>query len=68
MKVSDLKAEAATVDVTLEPEHPAEIALINLMGQCEAECVVMQPPSPQETTPEPKLRITVQVKKNTRGY
>jgi hypothetical protein len=67
MKVSELKAESATVSITLEPEHPSEAALIALMNGCEAECVWIEGEKPSDKTakPSPQLQVTVHVKSNS---
>lgn len=76
MKVTELTAGTDVVTISLEPEHPAEIALVNLLSGCNAECLAVA----QKLHPEanvgmgdvaalpPKLQITATVKKNSRGY
>jgi len=72
MKVEELKGDNNTANIVLTPEHPAEIALVNLLEGCEASCSKVEPMNlsadPNTTLPAmdqtPKLRITVQVKKS----
>jgi hypothetical protein len=56
MKVAEFIATDKQVFITLEPEHPAEIALLKLMGGCQAKC------DAQVETPKDGLLITCDVK------
>lgn len=77
MKVLDLVADENQLHFILEPEHPAEIALLKLADGCEARCGI--PPSESvpgglasdvglSRLPEVKLRVSVNIKKQARGY
>jgi len=69
MKVIDLIAEGAQLHFILEPEHPAEIALLKLADCCEASCAI--PPGQTANVgqnPDIKLRVSISIKKSGRGY
>lgn len=77
MKVTEVTAESTTVAILLEPEHPAEIALVNLLNGCGAECLSVEQKYPPEQNVgmggtlaplPPRLQITATVKKGTRNY
>ena len=70
MKVEELKANGYNVELLLTPEHPAEIALVNLLNGCEAACNTVEPKIPPEANaavpqmpPMPQLQIVATVKK-----
>jgi hypothetical protein len=72
MKVIEVTAKSTTVDITLEPENPAEVALVNLLHSCEAECNAVPAtvhPEQKAAVPQPKLpptlRITATVKSSS---
>ena len=43
MKVSAYEANDTTVSITLEPEHPAEIALLKLLVGCDGSFSAIEP-------------------------
>lgn len=71
MKVKEMVSFAnGTVRLVLESEHPAELAMIRLLDNCEATCEAKSPDVPASTpgngpnpVPDPELRINVTVKK-----
>ena len=75
MKVKEMIAyEGGSVRLTLESEHPAELAMIRLLNGCEAKCESKTPEGRPEqnaginpTPADPELRINIEVKKNW-GY
>ena len=62
MKISEVTATENQVFISLEPEHPAEIALIKLMNQCPAKC------DSNVDQPKDSLIITVDVKSKNSRY
>lgn len=58
MKVHELLATNSEVCVSLEPETPAEVALVNLMTGCDAKC--------ETGVEEPKNGLLITVKVKTR--
>jgi len=62
MKVIEYKATATEVQMSLEPEHPAEVALFKLLEGCDAkfETGVEQP--------KDGAILTATVKKTSRAY
>jgi len=72
MKVKEMVGFGnGSIRITLESEHPAELAMIRLMDDCEAKCEAKTPDIPPEanhlpgTLPvDPELHINVTVKNN----
>ena len=75
MKVEKLEAGPQIAELVLVPEHPAEIALLNLFNECDARCELIAPqvpprdPNAEAPAPAPpKLNISITVKKSGGRY
>jgi hypothetical protein len=75
MKVKEITGKTnGDFTIVLESEHPAELALINLLDTCEAKCARQEASvhpggsAVELVVSDPLLVITAQVKKNARGY
>jgi hypothetical protein len=62
MKVTEFKATGDQVMISLEPEHPAEVALFQLLAGCDAKF------ESEVTNPENGAVITATVKKDASRY
>jgi hypothetical protein len=63
MKVTEIVAEGNYVFVALEPEHPAEVALLKLMDGCTATCGEVAKVGEGAAPTAPTLRVNVAVKR-----
>jgi hypothetical protein len=65
MKVIEILTEGNQVHVILEPEHPAEIALLKLMDGCNGHCAI-PPAKDGGVSATTMLQMSVDVKKGNR--
>jgi hypothetical protein len=59
LKVKEVSADGTNVLITLEPENPAEIAILRLMNGCGAKCSDLAPNNLDQANANSRIEVTV---------